>query len=133
MNEAISAILGAKTFAVVGASPRTEKYGYKVWRMLRDYGKTAYPINPAAPEIDGEKVYTRIDILPETPEAVIAIVPAQVTETLPEQLEASGIKYLWLQPGAESPKAVADAEAKGIQVVHGGPCILVQGSRHWNR
>lgn len=131
MNEIITAILSAQTFAVVGASANTEKFGYKVWNMLRQYGKTAYAVNPTATEIAGETVYPTLADLPTVPEVVVAVVPPKATETLPAQLSAAGIKYLWLQPGAESAKAVADAEANGISVVHGGPCILVQGRANW--
>lgn len=125
MNDTIAAILSAQTFAVVGASANTEKYGYKVWHMLRAYGKTAYAVNPSAATIDGETAYPSLADLPETPEAVVAVVPPNATETLPAQMTAAGINYLWLQPGAESAQAVADAEANGIAVVHGGPCIMV--------
>jgi predicted CoA-binding protein len=131
MNETIAAVLSAQTFAVVGASANTDKFGYKVWHLLRSYGKTVYAVNPNATDIFGETVYSTLADLPETPEAVVAVVPPKATETLPDQLREAGIKYLWLQPGAESAKAVADAEAAGIAVVHGGPCILVQGRANW--
>lgn len=131
MKDTITAILSAETFAVVGASANTDKFGYKVWHMLRSYGKTAYAVNPGATDIFGEPVYATLADLPQTPDAVVAVVPPKATETLPPQLADAGIKYLWLQPGAESAKAVADAEAAGIAVVHGGPCILVQGRANW--
>ena len=133
MNETIAAILPARTFAVVGASANTEKFGYKVWRTIRAHGKTAYAVNPNATEIEGETVYPTLAYLPEVPEVVVSVVPPGATETLPAQLADAGIKYLWLQPGAESAKAVADAEANGIGVVHGGPCIMVELRAHSRR
>jgi hypothetical protein len=30
-----------------------------------------------------------------------------------------------MQPGAENPEAIAEAEAAGANVIHGGPCVLV--------
>lgn len=130
MNEAIAAILSARTFAVVGASANTEKFGYKVWRTIRTHGKTAYAVNPNATEIEGETVYRTLADLPQVPEVVVSVVPPNATETLPAQLAAAGIKYLWIQPGAESTKAVSEAEADGIAVVHGGPCIMVELRAH---
>ncbi len=132
MNDTIDAILSAQTFAVVGASANTEKFGYKVWHMLRAHGKTAYAVNPNATTIAGETVYASLADLPHPPEVVVAVVPPKATETLPAQLAAAGIKYLWMQPGAESAQAVADAEANGIAVIHGGPCIMVE-LRAWYR
>ncbi len=131
MTETIDRILASQTFAVVGASANTGKYGYKVWKMLRERGKTAFAVNPNASEIEGEPVYPTLADLPIRPDAVVAVVPPFVTETLPAQLAAYKIKYLWIQPGAASDRAVADAEASGVEVVHGGPCILVGLRTHF--
>lgn len=129
-NDTINTILAAKTFAVVGASPNTAKYGYIAWRMLKDYGKTTYAVNPNAQDIEGEKTYPTLASLPETPEVVVAVVPHAVTETLPEQLSSLGIRYFWMQPGAESQTAIDRAESFGIAAVHSGPCIMVALRTH---
>lgn len=130
MNETIEAILGKQTFAVIGASANTDKFGYKVWRTLRAHGKTAYAVNPNAAEIDGETVYPALTALPTVPDVVVSVVPPSATETLPAQMAARGIGYLWIQPGAESTKAVADAGDAGIQTIHGGACIMVELKKH---
>jgi len=126
MSEIIEAILKKQTFAVVGASATTEKYGYKVWRMLREHGKTAYAVNPNASQIKGETVYPALSDLPVVPDVVVSVVPPAATETLPTQMVALGIVYLWMQPGAESAKAVTDAEAAGIETIHDGTCIMME-------
>ena len=125
MNEAIGAMLAARTFAVVGASTNPEKYGYKIYVDLKRAGKTVYPINPRAAAIDGDTCYPSIAALPALPEVVVAVIPPTLTEKLVEELSAAGVRNLWMQPGAESAAAVAKAEALGIATVHGGPCIMV--------
>ncbi len=125
MNEAIRALLSAHTYAVVGASTNPEKYGYIAYKALLAADKTAYPINPRAKEIDGNPCFATVADLPEVPEVVVSVVPSALTEALIPQLVSAGIKNLWIQPGAESAKAVADAQAGGITIVHGGPCIMV--------
>jgi len=42
-----------------------------------------------------------------------------------EQAIRKGIKHVWMQPGAESDKAIADCEAAGINVIADGSCVLV--------
>ena len=125
MNENIDAMLRARTFAVVGASTNPEKYGYKVYKSLKSHHKTAYPVNPRAAAIDGDPCFAGVADLPETPDVVVSIVPSKLTEELIPQLAARGVKNLWIQPGAESPAAIAAAEAAGIATVHSGPCIMV--------
>ncbi|MES2461285.1 MAG: CoA-binding protein [Armatimonadota bacterium] len=130
MNEAIDTMLAARSFAVAGASTNPEKFGYKCYRELKRSGKTAYPINPRATVIDGDTCYPSVAALPEVPEVVVAVIPPALTEKLVDELRIGGIKNLWIQPGAESAAAVAKAEAAGIRVVHGGPCIMVGLRNH---
>lgn len=125
MNDHIETMLAAKTFAVVGASTNPEKYGSIAYRMLKESGKTAYPVNPTTTEIGGDTCYPTVAALPETPDVVVAVIPPPRTEKLIPQLVARGIKNVWIQPGAESEAAIAAAEAAGIAVVHSGPCIMV--------
>lgn len=126
MNEAVQEMTQARTFAVAGASTNTEKYGYKCYRALRQAGKTVYPVNPRAAAIDGDTCYPSVAALPETPEVVIVVIPPALTEKLIDELAAAGVKNVWMQPGAESHEAIRKAEAAGIRVTAGGPCILVQ-------
>ena len=63
--------------------------------------------------------------LPERVHGVSIVTPPQVTEAVVVQAGELGIKHLWLQPGAESPAAIRTAEQLGMQVIAGGPCVLV--------
>jgi len=132
MNEKIHAMLAAKTFAVVGASTNPEKYGRKFYDDLKAFGREVYPVNPRATTIDGDPCYPSVSALPAVPEVVVAVVPPAITEKLVDELAAVGVKNLWMQPGAESPAAVARAAERGISTVYGGPCIMV-GLRTFGR
>jgi predicted CoA-binding protein len=125
MNEDIERMLAAQTYAVVGASTNPEKYGNIAHRILKESGKTVYPINPRATLINGDTCYPSVSALPEVPEVVVVVVPPKLTEELMEELGPLGVKNVWIQPGAESAKAVATAKAQGMAVVFGGPCIMV--------
>jgi len=48
-----------------------------------------------------------------------------VTETVVREAIEAGVKRIWMQPGAESPAAVAAAEAAGLEVIADGSCLLV--------
>ncbi len=121
----ISAMLKAATFAVVGASRRPEKYGFLVYRSLKDAGKTAYAVNARADQVDGDICYPNLAALPVVPEVAVMVVPPPATEAAVAECARLGIRHLWMQPGAESDDAVRACHAAGIAVVSGGPCIMV--------
>lgn len=131
MNEDIERMLAAKSYAVAGASTNPEKYGHIAYAMLKEYGKTVWPINPRAESILGDKCYPSVSALPEVPEVVVAVIPPKLTEALIDELASAGVKNIWMQPGAESAEAVEKAKAAGIAVVSGGPCIMVGLRTHF--
>jgi predicted CoA-binding protein len=110
---------------VVGASDDPRKYGHKVYRNYLAHGRKAYPVNPKVATVMGNPAYPDLASLPEKVESVSVITPPPVTEQVIEDAIKTGIKNVWLQPGAESVSAVERGQKAGLNVIHGGPCILV--------
>ena len=121
----IQEFLAAGPFAVVGASNDRDKYGAKVLLAYRQQGLRAYPVNPRAQEVLGEPAFPDLASLPEPVPAISVITPPAVTEQVVEEAGATGVRYVWMQPGAESPRAVERARELGMSVIAGGPCLLV--------
>jgi len=121
----VAAFLAGGVYAVVGASRQRGKYGNKVLRCYGQHGRTAYPVNPQVDSVEGLTAYPDLTRLPEPVHGVSVIVPPATTERIVEELPASGAKWVWMQPGAESDRAVARAEELGLEVIAGGPCLLV--------
>jgi len=124
-SERIQAFLAAGAFAVVGASTDRSKYGNKVLRCYQQHGRTVYPVNPKAPEVEGLKAYPSLAALPAKVPAISVITPPAATEQVVREAHAAGVRHVWMQPGAESDEAVRTAEALGMNVIAGGPCLLV--------
>lgn len=124
-DERIEAFLESGTFAVVGASTDRAKYGNKVLRCYQQHGKKVYPINPKAPKVEGLKAYASLTALPVRVPAISVITPPAATEKVVHEAHGAGVKHIWMQPGAESEEAIRTAEALGMNVIAGGPCLLV--------
>jgi predicted CoA-binding protein len=124
MTLEMQAMLAADTFAVVGASRDPDKYGFLVYRALKSAGKTAFPVNPKADAVDGDRCSPSLSDLPQTPEVAVMVVPPVVAEAAVAECTRLGIRQVWMQPGAESAAALAACQKNGIAVVAGGPCIM---------
>ncbi len=121
----IRVFLEAPAYAVVGASRDRNKYGNKVLRCYQQNSRAVYPINPSTREVEGLPAYPGLSDLPEPVESVSIITPPHITETIVEDAHQADVKNLWMQPGAESPKAVQRAEELGLNVIADGSCLLV--------
>lgn len=124
-QDKIKAFLDQKTFAVVGASSNREKYGNKVLRAYLQANRKVFAINPNEQEVEGAPSYPDLASLPEAVDAISIITRPAVTEKIIEQAAAAGIHHVWMQPGAESPRALERAEELGMNAIGGGPCLLV--------
>jgi len=113
-------------FAVVGASKNEEKFGFKVFKILKEEGYKVYPVNPNADEILDERVYPTISDVPEKIDVVVTVVPPAVTEKIVKEVEKLKIKNVWMQPGSESEKAIKFCKEKKINCVHSA-CIVFDG------
>ncbi|MCB9834008.1 MAG: CoA-binding protein [Planctomycetes bacterium] len=126
MKELIDDFLSAPRFAVVGASSDREKYGNKVFRCYLQHGHEVVPINPRGGLIEEHEARQSLRELdrPET-FAISVITPPAVTLKVLEEAHDLGIRRIWLQPGAESPAVATRAEELGLELIAGGPCLLV--------
>ncbi len=126
MNEQeIKHFLAARTFAVAGASTDRSKYGNKVLRALADHGKNVVGLHPLATEVEGRPVYKSVLDVPEPIESLSIVTPPSVTDKVVDDAIEAGVRSIWMQPGAESQAAIDKAREHGIEVIAGGPCVLV--------
>ncbi|HEX4845515.1 MAG TPA: CoA-binding protein [Geothrix sp.] len=130
VTDRIQSFLASGPFAVVGASTDRSKYGNKVLRCYQQHGHEVHPINPKATEVEGLKAYPSLTALPVRVVAVSVITPPAATEQVVREAAAAGVKHIWMQPGAESDAAVRAAESLGLNVIAGGPCLLVVMGYH---
>lgn len=118
-------MLDFKTWAVVGATDNKDKFGYKIYKMLKKAGYKVYPVNPGLTAIDGDKCYPTLTALPVKPDAVNVVVPPKVGEAIVKECATLGIRHVWLQPGANADQVVETARQAELDVIHRA-CILVE-------
>lgn len=113
----------AETVAILGASPKPDRYAYKAMEMLHDYGHRPLPINPAFEEILGEKCYPTISDAPGPIDTVTMYLGPARSNALIDEIIGAQPRRIIMNPGAENSALAAKAEEAGIEVVEG--CTLV--------
>ena len=123
-NAYIHGILaGARTIAMVGASPKWNRPSYFAMKYLQEKGYRVIPVNPrvAGSEILGEKVYADLASVPERIDLVDIFRAAKDAGPVVDEAIAlakdKGITVVWMQLGVRDDEAAGRAEAAGLQVV----------------
>lgn len=130
LDDAIQLFFKSQAFAVIGASNDRTKYGNKVLRVYMQRNKKVYPVNPHEKKIEGLDCYSEINELPNDVKSISIITPPHITEKIVSQSYDHGITNIWMQPGAESQAAISFCEKHNLNVIAGGPCILVHLGFH---
>lgn len=123
--ERIEQFLAAGVFAVAGASTNREKYGNKILRCYLQHGKRVVPVNPHADTVEGLSCAASVADLPGDVQSLSIVTPPAVTDQVVEEAIAKGIRNIWMQPGAQSPAAMARCRENGINLIADGSCLLV--------
>jgi predicted CoA-binding protein len=122
-SEAMSASRTVENVAILGASPKPDRYAYKAFELLREYGHRPIPINPAFPEILGEKCYPKISEAPGPIDTVTLYLGEARSNPLIDEIINAKPRRIIMNPGAENFALAEKAEDAGIEVVEG--CTLV--------
>lgn len=118
-------MLESKTWVVVGVSSKKDKWGYKIWKILKEHGYKTYGVNPNYDEIEGEKIYKSLSDLPEKVDVIDMVVPRKVSmETLKEAKDL-GIEYIFFQPGTYDNEVVGLAEELELNYLT-GDCVYAE-------
>ncbi len=90
----LATLVEPESIGVIGASADPSKAGYLLLEniVVNGYEGTVYPINPRAESILGLKCYPDVTALPEAPDVVFFLVPAERLKASIEQCVARGVK-----------------------------------------
>lgn len=125
LENKVAAFFSSPAFGVAGASSNRNKFGNKVLRVYIQHHKKVYPINPREKMIEGILCLANVENLPDEVKSLSIITPPAITEKIVEAAIKKGIQHIWMQPGAESEKAIQLCEKSGMTLIAKGPCILV--------
>ncbi len=109
--------------AVLGASPKEDRYSYMAVRMLKDHGHQPIPVHPAGHTVDGVAGVRELADISDPIDTLTMYVNSKISdEKLDEILELKPRRVIF-NPGAENPELAEKLRENDIEVVEA--CTLV--------
>jgi predicted CoA-binding protein len=121
---AVAEFLAHPAIALAGASRSGKKFGNLAMRTLRARGYRVHPVHPMGGTIDGVECVTSFAHLREPIEALLVVVPPIAALDVVRDAADAGIRYVWLQQGAESDHALQLCRDLGLVTI-AGECVLM--------
>ena len=112
-----------KTVAVVGASPKDNRYSNIAMRMLSDHGHNTIPVTPARKEVLGRKAYPTLALVPDRIDTVTMYIrPSRQAQVLDDVVQIRPSRIIF-NPGTENSAQYDRLRMAGIEVLEA--CTLI--------
>ena len=95
---------------------------------MQEHGYRVIPVNPAYPEVLGEKCYASLRDIPEKVDIVDCFRKSEEIPAIAEEAIAIGAKVLWMQIGVINHAAAEQARTAGLDVVM-DRCVKIEHAR----
>ncbi len=112
-----------RNVAVLGASPKPDRYSNQALRLLAKMDYRPLPVNPAFPEIEGMTCFPNMAAIEEPVHTVTLYLRESRSTPMIDDILAAQPQRIIMNPGAENDELAAAASSAGIEVVEA--CTLV--------
>lgn len=113
--------------AILGASDNPERYSYKAFKMLQEYGHTPVPVHPSLGTLEGIPVQKQLaDLRDQKIDTLTLYVNPKILATYVDQVLALKPKRVIFNPGTESPEIEQKFESAGIQTMEACTLVLLR-------
>lgn len=115
--------MSERIVAVLGATPKPDRFAFKAMKLLKRYNHKVVLINPAFDQIDGEKCFKSILEVENPIDTLTMYVGEARSEPLIADILKAKPRRIILNPGAENDHLRNEATKIGIEVVE--DCTLI--------
>lgn len=115
-----------QTVFILGASDKPDRYSYKAWKMLNEYGHKTVLISPRVKSVEGELVYSDLKSAHAAhgrPDSLTMYIGPDLSAKLQEEILSVSPKRVIFNPGSENPKLATALNNHGAKVIEA--CTLV--------
>lgn len=116
-------MMSKKIWAVVGVTGNKDKFGYKIWKKLKEHDYETYGVSPNYDEIEGEKIYDSLKDLPVKVDVIDMVVSPKIGMNILDEAKELGIQYIWFQPGSFNNEIIEKANNLEFKILN-DDCIL---------
>ena len=119
---------GAHRMVVVGLSPKPHRESHRIASYLQGQGYEIVPVYPREEEILGQKVYRRVQDVPDPIDLVNVFRRSEDLPAVFDDLLASPATAVWTQLGCIDEAGARRARDAGLTVVM-NRCVMVDHAR----
>jgi predicted CoA-binding protein len=114
------------TVAVLGATPKEDRYAFKAVKMLQEHGHQPIPVHPAGQDVLGIHAVKSLDDLGQSIDTLTMYVGPQISDGELDRILKLKPRRVIFNPGAENPGLADKLREAGIEVVFACTLVMLQ-------
>ena len=114
--------------AILGASPKEDRYSFKAFRLLKEHGFAPIPVHPAGHGIDDVTALRSLDDISGTVDTLTVYVGAAISDGEADRILKLRPRRVIFNPGAENEALAEKLERAGIEVVRWCTLVMLRSS-----
>ncbi|MDR7857156.1 CoA-binding protein [Tissierella sp.] len=111
-------MLSKKVWVVVGVTGKKDRFGYKIWRTLKEFDYETYGVSPNYEELEGDKIYPSVKDLPKKVDVLDMVVAPKIAIHILDEAKEAGIEYIWFQPGTYNEEVLSKARELEFKILY---------------
>lgn len=112
--------------AVLGASPKEDRYSFKAVHMLKEHGHIPVPVHPKGHVVDGiEACKSLSDVVPPI-DTLTMYVNAKISSGEFDKIIKMNPRRVVFNPGAENSDLAAKLREAGIETIEACTLVMLQ-------
>lgn len=115
--------------AVLGASPKQQRYSFQAVRMLKEYGYRPLPVHPAGHEVDGVPGVRSLSDINESVDTVSVYVNEKISSAEKDKLLSLKPRRVIFSPGAENRQLMEELSKAGIETTFACTLVMLQSGQ----
>jgi len=116
--------------AVLGASPKEDRYSFKAVHMLKEHGYTPIPVHPAGHTVDGIPGVKSITEIKSPLDTLTMYVNAAISDKEYDNIIALKPRRVIFNPGSENSALAEKLRKAGIEVVEACTLVMLQTNQY---
>lgn len=112
-----------RNWAVIGVTADEQKYGYRIYKRLKEKGYCTYGVSPKYDTIDGDPIYKSLKDIHQPIDVVVFVVNPKFCLPYLDEMKELDIQYAWMQPGTYNNETIKQIQERKLDMVQA--CVLV--------
>ncbi|MEW6412455.1 MAG: CoA-binding protein [Candidatus Zixiibacteriota bacterium] len=116
--------------AVLGASPKEDRYSFKAVRMLKEHGFQPIPVHPAGHAVDGVPGLKSLDDITGAVDTLTVYVGPGISSAELDRILRLKPRRVIFNPGAENSGLAEELRKNGIEVVEACTLVMLRTNQY---